>query len=706
MEKRILIYFLALIFIAGYASAQEKILNGNFENADISMWAITANSPGVATLERSAVSPISGTNSLHVTITTPGATKYDLQLVQTFGVLKNKKYVITFKARASAAVTITTYMQQNHDPYGTITSKDNSLTTTAQAFKDSVNNYDIGTDPDAKLTIWLGLVPAGTELWFDDVSVMESNAPVQEVGLKAPGTEIIVNGKFESGTTPWVTELGGTGAATYTLDTASAIQGVQSAHIKVTNAGVNDYDVQFKQPLQVKKGKRYFIMYKARASKDMVIKAGIQEFHGSYTFLTPFKAESLHVATRTVLDTSGYLAADDANVKFTLFLGNNGTFDVWVDWVSIIENTMADPLNIKIDAERDAWYNGLTNPNDGKIYLPARAVMSDIGDAAINKTLTNDNTSAIVWTAWDRDYLYYYAEVHDDIVLDNNAVNWSNDKIELKYNPDPTVISTSNSLQVGISALGVDDAQVAGAVDDLSFDKNLYYPNGTVWTSTTDDFARQTISNGYILEWRIPLIVVNNSTAAQKLSPGVGGKFGEVINVADNDSTARSHMLSWSSGMKDVSWSNSQLHGTVTFLADNKLKYDAISPQVPDVYHNDSASVWYFGGLGPVSGVRSTTNVLPGTFALMQNYPNPFNPSTTIEFSVPVRSDVRIVLVNILGQVVKEVVSGDYTAGTYKVRLDASHLASGVYFYKLQAHQKDGGQAGNFVDIKKMVLMK
>jgi hypothetical protein len=62
--------------------------------------------------------------------------------------------------------------------------------------------------------------------------------------------------------------------------------------------------------------------------------------------------------------------------------------------------------------------------------------------------------------------------------------------------------------------------------------------------------------------------------------------------------------------------------------------------------------------------------------------------------------------VNILGQYVKEVVSGEYTAGTYKVRLDASHLASGVYFCKLQALQKDGGRAGNFVDIKKMVLMK
>jgi hypothetical protein len=86
------------------------------------------------------------------------------------------------------------------------------------------------------------------------------------------------------------------------------------------------------------------------------------------------------------------------------------------------------------------------------------------------------------------------------------------------------------------------------------------------------------------------------------------------------------------------------------------------------------------------------------SFALHQNYPNPFNPSTTIKFTLPQRSDIRLVLVNVLGQVLKEIATGNYSAGSHQVTLDASHLASGIYFYELQA--------GSFSETKKLVLMK
>lgn len=85
-------------------------------------------------------------------------------------------------------------------------------------------------------------------------------------------------------------------------------------------------------------------------------------------------------------------------------------------------------------------------------------------------------------------------------------------------------------------------------------------------------------------------------------------------------------------------------------------------------------------------------------FNLSQNYPNPFNPETTIEFSLPERSSARIVLINILGQVVKEVSNGYYSAGRHQIKLNASNLPSGVYFCKLDA--------GNFTSVKKLILMK
>lgn len=88
----------------------------------------------------------------------------------------------------------------------------------------------------------------------------------------------------------------------------------------------------------------------------------------------------------------------------------------------------------------------------------------------------------------------------------------------------------------------------------------------------------------------------------------------------------------------------------------------------------------------------------PMSFSLSQNYPNPFNPVTKFSFSIPERNNVRVVLVNMLGETVREVVNRFYAAGTHEVIIDGSSLASGVYFYRLEA--------GSFTATKKLVLMK
>ncbi len=98
------------------------------------------------------------------------------------------------------------------------------------------------------------------------------------------------------------------------------------------------------------------------------------------------------------------------------------------------------------------------------------------------------------------------------------------------------------------------------------------------------------------------------------------------------------------------------------------------------------------------TGVEKEIAGTPKEYRLLQNYPNPFNPTTTIEFALPRRSTVRLVLVNTMGQVVRELADGEFTAGIHRVKLDASNLASGVYFCRMQSD--------NFVDAKKIVLMK
>ena len=89
---------------------------------------------------------------------------------------------------------------------------------------------------------------------------------------------------------------------------------------------------------------------------------------------------------------------------------------------------------------------------------------------------------------------------------------------------------------------------------------------------------------------------------------------------------------------------------------------------------------------------------MPKAFALLQNYPNPFNPSTTIKLELPKSSVVRLSVFDILGREVSVLVNERREAGAYEVKFDGSNLASGVYFYRLQA--------GSFVQTRKLLLLR
>jgi uncharacterized repeat protein (TIGR02543 family) len=89
---------------------------------------------------------------------------------------------------------------------------------------------------------------------------------------------------------------------------------------------------------------------------------------------------------------------------------------------------------------------------------------------------------------------------------------------------------------------------------------------------------------------------------------------------------------------------------------------------------------------------------IPTEFALQQNYPNPFNPTTTIRYAIPTDSHVTLLVFNALGQEISELVNNEKSAGFYDVTFDAAGLASGVYFYRIQA--------GNFVQTRKLMVVK
>ena len=105
------------------------------------------------------------------------------------------------------------------------------------------------------------------------------------------------------------------------------------------------------------------------------------------------------------------------------------------------------------------------------------------------------------------------------------------------------------------------------------------------------------------------------------------------------------------------------------------------------------------------AGLELTTPVdeadpesVPKEYSLSQNYPNPFNPNTTIYFALPKREFVTLKVYDILGREVAILVSGYKEAGFYQINFVANGLASGVYFYRIQA--------GSFVEVRKMLLIR
>ena len=125
------------------------------------------------------------------------------------------------------------------------------------------------------------------------------------------------------------------------------------------------------------------------------------------------------------------------------------------------------------------------------------------------------------------------------------------------------------------------------------------------------------------------------------------------------------------------------------------LAYSIVSNTDPNVTAN---GVLELTVQAPTDVWEGIDGALPSQIALAQNYPNPFNPSTTIAFSLPSSSKVTLSIINILGRTVDQIDMGTLSAGAHLFDYNASALASGMYFYRIQT---DMGS-----ETRKMTLLK
>ncbi len=108
----------------------------------------------------------------------------------------------------------------------------------------------------------------------------------------------------------------------------------------------------------------------------------------------------------------------------------------------------------------------------------------------------------------------------------------------------------------------------------------------------------------------------------------------------------------------------------------------------------------------PANSVNDDVAALPTHFALKQNYPNPFNPTTVVQYQLPEASDVRIAVYDQLGREIALLVDENRDAGTHSLRWNPENLASGLYFCRMIARPLGDGRKPQFVQVRKIVLVR
>jgi len=121
---------------------------------------------------------------------------------------------------------------------------------------------------------------------------------------------------------------------------------------------------------------------------------------------------------------------------------------------------------------------------------------------------------------------------------------------------------------------------------------------------------------------------------------------------------------------------------------------------IANLYLQEFTARYYEAGGKDSITIVNVENIdnMPSEYALDQNYPNPFNPSTTIQYSLKESGNVDLSVYNTLGQKVLSLVNEHQNVGSRSVKFDASHLASGIYIYRIKAN--------NFMASKKLLLLK
>ena len=258
-----------------------------------------------------------------------------------------------------------------------------------------------------------------------------------------------------------------------------------------------------------------------------------------------------------------------------------------------------------------------------------------------------------------------------------------------------------------------------GGFSPYSITTNAYYydPGTNTWTLDAPLPATRGLANGLLLSGFFKLFLGggNDGTSGTAYQDdaweGNGGVYVPVELVSFSASVSgRSVVLNWqtatetnNSGFVVERSEDNNNFSQIGFIAGSGTTTELRSYSFTD--NLVTSSTYYYrlkqidyDGSYEYSNVVEVEIGLPVEFLLEQNYPNPFNPSTKINFSIPVSEFVTLKVFDVMGNEVAVLLNEEKSVGLHSIEFNASYLASGTYFYKLQA--------GSNIEVRKMLLLK
>lgn len=257
-----------------------------------------------------------------------------------------------------------------------------------------------------------------------------------------------------------------------------------------------------------------------------------------------------------------------------------------------------------------------------------------------------------------------------------------------------------NRVYWGVSVRYKNSVTVDTLVDDSQLD------NGFILRSAIPSIFNQwgELKTGYNIHyWWTRTKLSDTCFATWTANLANDGPYEVFAYIPMSEATAAKYKVTAADGIHEVIVNQKNITndwlslGTFTFTKGNSaaVRLGNGSDTVKQAIVFDAIK-WSYRGTGPTSVSEKQT--ILHSYILEQNYPNPFNPATVINYQLPIANHVSLKLYDVIGREIAMIVNEVKEAGKYSVAFDASHLSSGLYFYRITA--------GTFSETKKMSLQK